>query len=92
MLDPIRLTIDAKRTISYSQFANNVSPDSAPTFPLLLWKTKAVMDVAHINIGQKDISTIVEVWEHNVNRIYRVFCKFYYLFTFEIIFLFLFKF
>ncbi|XP_041980096.1 vacuolar protein sorting-associated protein 13A-like isoform X3 [Aricia agestis] len=63
ILEPISVKCDLKRTLSYSQVS------TTPAYrDLLLCEADVVMDTVVLNLGQKDLATVLAVWSDNLSE------------------------
>lgn len=63
ILEPISVRCDLKRAVGYTQVAS-----SSAYRDLLLCEADVVMDVVTINLGQKDLATVLAVWSDNISE------------------------
>nr|XP_026488707.1 vacuolar protein sorting-associated protein 13A-like isoform X1 [Vanessa tameamea] len=63
ILEPISVRCDLKRAVGYTLVAN-----SSAYRDLLLCEADVVMDVVTINLGQKDLATVLAVWSDNLSE------------------------
>lgn len=63
ILEPISVRCDLKRAVGYTQVAS-----SSVYRDLLLCEADVVMDVVTINLGQKDLATVLAVWSDNLSE------------------------
>ncbi|CAH0720243.1 unnamed protein product, partial [Brenthis ino] len=63
ILESISVRCDLKRVISYAQVAT-----TSAYRDLLLCEADVVMDVITINLGQKDLATVLAVWSDNIGE------------------------
>ncbi|XP_034828930.1 intermembrane lipid transfer protein VPS13A-like isoform X1 [Maniola hyperantus] len=67
ILEPISVNCDLKRAVSYAQVANiNAYRD------LLLCDANIVMDTVSLNLGQKDLATVLAVWSDNFSEVHYI--------------------
>lgn len=57
------MNCDLKRVVSYAQVAN-----SSAYRDLLLCEADIVMDTVSLNLGQKDLATVLAVWSDNLSE------------------------
>lgn len=63
ILEPISVRCDLKRAVGYTQVAS-----SSAYRDLLLCEADVVMDVVTVNLGQKDLATVLAVWSDNISE------------------------
>lgn len=57
------MNCDLKRVVSYAQVAS-----SSAYRDLLLCEADIVMDTVSLNLGQKDLATVLAVWSDNLSE------------------------
>ncbi|BET01399.1 Vacuolar protein sorting-associated protein [Nesidiocoris tenuis] len=73
VVDPFSIKFDIKRTVNFNDAkAINLlvksNSYSQGTTPLLLYQVEGVIDSIRINLGQRDLSTMLSVWADNFNH------------------------
>lgn len=65
IIEPINVSLDIKRTVGYhgAVSAHYISTCSQ----LLLYQVVGVVDNIRINLGQRDLTTLLSVWADNFN-------------------------
>lgn len=61
ILEPLSLRLDVKRCVGFT----SVAP-AHPVHPVLLYDVSGGMDLVRVNLGQRDLATLLAVWVDNL--------------------------
>lgn len=68
IIEPINIRLDIKRAIAYHSTLSATSGMYLPmNSQLLLYQVIGAVDNIRINLGQRDLATILSVWADNFN-------------------------
>jgi hypothetical protein len=70
ILEPVSVRFDVKRTVAYHHTINALPPGPGPYLQLhrdlLLYDVVGGVETVQINLGQRDLATILSVWSDNL--------------------------
>lgn len=69
IVDPVSIRLDIKRTVAYHNAMNSVSSvyQQNQVCQLLLYQVFGGIDNIRVNLGQRDLATLLSVWSDNFN-------------------------
>ena len=70
ILEPVSIRFDVKRMVAYHHTINSLPPGPGPYLQLhrdlLLYEVVGGLESVQINLGQRDLATILSVWSDNL--------------------------
>ncbi|XP_047103973.1 vacuolar protein sorting-associated protein 13A-like [Schistocerca piceifrons] len=70
ILEPLNARLDIKRMVAYHHTMTNLPPTPGPYLQqhrdYLLYDVNGGMEIVHINLGQRDLATLLSVWNDNL--------------------------
>lgn len=71
-MEPVNIRFDIKRMVAYHHTMSNLPPTPGPYLQsyrdYLLFEVNGGMENVRINLGQRDLATILSVWSDNFNE------------------------
>ena len=68
-MEPVSVRLDVKRMVAYRHTMNSLPLSQGPYFQfhrdLLLYEVDGGMENVRINVGQRDLATLLSVWSDN---------------------------
>lgn len=70
-MEPVSLRLDIKRMVAYHNTLNSLPAPASPYMQaatqrdLLLYEIHGGLDAVRINLGQRDLATMLAVWSDN---------------------------
>lgn len=69
-MEPVAIRFDIKRAVGYHNIIALQQTSNSGTFhkDVLLYDISASMEIVNINLGQRDLSTLLAVWTDNLTE------------------------